>query len=114
MATNDGTLGRIDRELLLHRLLDAWLGTIATEEEADSVGVHLGDLHGACEKLMKLIAQLPDLDSVGDREQIRQHLMLIHVEIYSHMLPHMDQLRPGLDHWMERLFDEVPDEPEES
>jgi hypothetical protein len=114
MTTKSGTNEAVDRELALHRRLEKWLLTIATEEETDSIGIHLGDLYGACEKLGDLIANLPDLDPIRDRERIRQDLMLIHVEIYSHMLPHMENLRSGLDEWMQRLFDEVPDEPEET
>jgi hypothetical protein len=97
----------------LRRCLETWLPTIAIEEEAVSVGYHLGDLYGACEGLRELIAQLPDLDASRDRDQIRKQLAYIHVELYSHMLYHMEELRGGLDRWMQRLGDEVPDEADE-
>jgi hypothetical protein len=113
MISEDRTQRRLEDELQQHRRLEAWLPTIATEEEIDAVGVHFGDLYGACEKLKNLIARLPGLDASRDRNQIRQELMHIHVELYSHMLPHMEELREGLDRWMQRLYDEVPDEPDE-
>lgn len=104
---------RVEREMQQHRRLEAWLPTIATEQEADSVRRHLGDLYGACEKLASLIGHLPELDAARDRDQIRKQLARIHVELYSHMLPHMEDLRPGLESWMQRLEDEVPDDPDQ-
>jgi len=101
---------RIERELTMHRRLEEWLASIATGSEAASVGPHLGDLYGASEKLHGLIGRLPDLDPIADRESIRQLLMTIHVELYSHVLPHMEELRDGYESWMQRLFDEVPDD----
>jgi hypothetical protein len=104
----------LDREMQLHRRLERWLPKIATEAEADAVGVHLGDLYGASDKLMALIGRLPDLDAIAERDEVRSLLTFIHVELYSHMLPHMEELREGLDAWLQRLNDEVPEVEEES
>lgn len=100
---------RLDREIQFHRRLEQWLTTIATEEEADAVRVHLGDLYGASDKLMALLSRLPDLHATADRDDVRSLLAYIHVELYSHMLPHMEGLRGGLDVWLQRLNDEVPE-----
>lgn len=108
------TENKLHREMEFHRRLEQWLPTIATEEEADGVRVHLSDLYGASDKLMELISRLPDLNATADRSEIRSLLTFIHVELYSHMLPHMEELREGLDAWLQRLNDEVPEVEEES
>jgi hypothetical protein len=103
---------RLNREIVLYRRLEQWLPTIASEAEADAVRVHLGDLYGASEKLMALISRLPDMRATVDRHEIRALLAHIHVELYSHMLPHIEELRAGLEVWLQRLNDEIPDEEE--
>jgi len=105
---------KLDRQTRFHRRLEQWLPTIATEEEADAVRIHLSDLHGASDKLMELIGRLPDLHADADRDEVRSLLTFIHVELYSHILPHMEELREGLEAWLKRLHDEVPEVEDDS
>jgi hypothetical protein len=102
--------GQMEGERNFHGALERWLDSIATQSEADAVRIHLSDLYGASAKLRALMLELIALDPLTERDKIRLSLTRIDVELYSHILMHIRDLRPGLESWLARLNREVPED----
>lgn len=95
-------------EQAMHKRLWEWLPRLVTEQEAEGVAVHFGDLYGAAAHLRALVEQLVSLDP-GDRDAVLKTLLAIRIELYDHTAVHMAQLHGPLQDLLDGLCEEEPE-----
>lgn len=89
----------------MHKRLWEWLPRLVTDQEAEGVAVHLGDLYGAAAHFRTLLDQLVSLDP-RDRAAVRKTLLAIRVELYDHTAQHAAHLHGPLQDIIDALYEE--------
>lgn len=84
--------------------LSASLARFATEAEAADLRVHLGDLREGCVHAINLIERLAVLDVSVDPLAVRTTLAHLKGELLYHMLPHIQDVAPGLTSVVSKLY----------
>lgn len=89
----------------MHKRLWEWLPRLVSDQEAEGVAVHLGDIYGAAAHFRALLEHLVSLDP-RDRGAVRKTLLAIRVELYDHTAQHVAHLHGPLQDVIDALYEE--------
>jgi uncharacterized membrane protein YccC len=86
------------------RRVALWAAQLATGPQSVELRTHLGDLYAACGDVVNKLEQLSQLDPVRDADSVRRLLAQLEGQLYEHVLPHLQELRPTLSALTSHLY----------
>jgi hypothetical protein len=101
------TQGRRPEDVQLRGKLTEWLASLEGGQSGREVGVHLGDLYPACENVMRLTERMLTLSPSAHNHDLRRTMAELSAELFEHILPHLEELRPSLTALVERLYEQA-------
>ncbi len=84
-----------------------WAARLVGSEGVDQLRIHLGDLYVACGDVMQKIERINASAESAETETVRRTLAQLEAQLYEHILPHLEQLKPTLNKLTSRLYSEA-------
>lgn len=83
-----------------------WATRVVGSDGVHELEIHFGDLYVACGDVMQKIERIGAWTESVDPQVVRRTLAQLEAQLYEHILPHLQRLKPPLNVLTSRLYAE--------